>query len=406
MPHHIKAARHQGVSWILSTTFRQRLAVVFALSLLPTQVTQAALSLVQIAPMSGPVAVEARKYNAGLRLAIDARNARGGIRGEHVELVTHDDSYDPKTNAALFEKAAKSNALAVLLPIGSPAMSHLLAQKLPASLAMPIIGVIPGAEPFRTPGSPFVFHVRAGDTDQYETMVRHAATIGMQRFAVAYADIPFGRAALSTLSSAIARRHLNLASSEAIPLNALDQFPTIVARLAEVRADVIYLVTPAETAAHFVAEYRRQRVNAMIALPSYGTAETLCAIAGKEAAYGVVIAQVMPNMNNSAIEVARNFQKDFAQFSAAETQPTVMQFEAYLTAQVVFEALDRAGPHVTRQALVNAIEALSSVDIGGFKVHYSHVDHTGSDFVDISIVGKGASSFTESPSPALLSTSL
>ncbi len=42
-------------------------------------------------------------------------------------------------------------------------------------LAIPTIGVSPGAESLRAPWNPYVFHVRAGDRAQLERIVRHMA---------------------------------------------------------------------------------------------------------------------------------------------------------------------------------------------------------------------------------------
>ncbi len=51
---------------------------------------QANLTLAQIAPMSGPIAEEGRAYNLGIRVAIEAQNARGGLHGlRHGAQVAH-----------------------------------------------------------------------------------------------------------------------------------------------------------------------------------------------------------------------------------------------------------------------------------------------------------------------------
>lgn len=51
-------------------------------------------AIAHVAPFTGPVAIEAADYNAGIRLAVKAVNAGGGIHGRPV-LRSEDDHYNP-----------------------------------------------------------------------------------------------------------------------------------------------------------------------------------------------------------------------------------------------------------------------------------------------------------------------
>ena len=106
-----------------------------------------------LAPVSGPR--EATEYNAGIRLTLKADTA-----------------------LVRFREAAASDALAALMTVGSPAMARLLAEQFPETQKLPVIGVIPGAEPLRAPLNPYVYHLRAGDLEQYRKLAEHAATTG------------------------------------------------------------------------------------------------------------------------------------------------------------------------------------------------------------------------------------
>jgi ABC-type branched-subunit amino acid transport system substrate-binding protein len=48
--------------------------------------------------------------------------------------------------------------------------------------------------------------------------------------------------------------------------------------------------------------------------------------------------------------------------------------------------LQRAGANPTRTKLRDALEGMSALDIGNLTVGYSPTDHTGLDFVDLSII--------------------
>jgi len=62
--------------------------------------------------------------------------------------------------------------------------------------------------------------------------------------------------------------------------------------------------------------------------------------------------------------------------------------EGFLTAKVMVEALWRTGKNPTREGLVDALEKMQDVDLGGFYVGYSPKNHAGSKFVDLTIIGR------------------
>ena len=346
----------------------------------------AELTVAQIAPMSGPIAEEGKAYNLGIRVAIEAQNARGGLHGQKLALRTLDDQYKPDLTVELIRKEATGKTLALLLPVGSPAMTRALKEKVVDAARLPIVGVIPGAEPLRNPLNPYVFHVRAGDQDQYRRIVEHALTIGMKRVAVVYADIPFGKAGLAEVDRLLKAAGRELAVSAAFPIGASIDFTAALAALQRSAPDVVVLISPGQPAGQFVRQYRTAGLGAPIMTLSYGLAEAICRIAGEELARGVGIAQVFPNAASPTVPVSRRFQEEFRRFGGAEGAPTQSHFEGYVTTQVLIEGLRRAGPAPTRDKLVQALDSLRELDVGGFMVDFSPTRHAGSRFVDIGII--------------------
>ena len=53
----------------------------------------------QTGVFSGPVAEPALQYRAGAQLYFDEVNAKGGISGRKIKLVSYDDKFDPKLAA-------------------------------------------------------------------------------------------------------------------------------------------------------------------------------------------------------------------------------------------------------------------------------------------------------------------
>jgi branched-chain amino acid transport system substrate-binding protein len=53
------------------------------------------------------------------------------------------------------------------------------------------------------------------------------------------------------------------------------------------------------------------------------------------------------------------------------------------------KGLKRAGKTPTRESLVDGMENIGTMDLGGFKVSFGPNDHQASGFVDLTIIGKG-----------------
>ena len=53
----------------------------------------------QTADFSGPVAAGVKETTDGARLYLDAVNAKGGVHGQPIELLSMDDKFDPKLAA-------------------------------------------------------------------------------------------------------------------------------------------------------------------------------------------------------------------------------------------------------------------------------------------------------------------
>ena len=99
---------------------------------------------------------------------------------------------------------------------------------------------------------------------------------------------------------------------------------------------------------------------------------------------GVAVAQVVPSPWSGTLGITRDYQ----QVKKADGNYSFTEFEGYLAARVLVEGLKSAGKDLTREKLISGLEKLSKTDIGGFSIDLSPTKHNGSNFVDLSIVGR------------------
>jgi ABC-type branched-subunit amino acid transport system substrate-binding protein len=72
----------------------------------------------------------------------------------------------------------------------------------------------------------------------------------------------------------------------------------------------------------------------------------------------------------------------------AKAQPDFGTLEGFISAKVMVEGLRRAGRKLDRESFLRAMDSMGDYDAGGSKVSYGPDNHSGSSFVDLTIVSK------------------
>ena len=104
-----------------------------------------------------------------------------------------------------------------------------------------------------------------------------------------------------------------------------------------------------------------------------------------EAARSLIVTQVFPSPNSVATATANDFQKRAAEYKLPLTYSAM---EGYINARVKIEAIKRAGNKPPREGIVTALESMRKVDLGGYMLSVSATNHTGSEIVELAIIGK------------------
>ena len=105
----------------------------------------------------------------------------------------------------------------------------------------------------------------------------------------------------------------------------------------------------------------------------------------KENARGTIVTQVFPYERSLSAVMVKEAH-DLAVAKGLDGVSPAM-LEGFAGAKVLVAALRRAGPAPTRLKIQQALDGMNKVDIGGLEVSYSPTDHTGLEFVDLSIIG-------------------
>ncbi|WP_332741033.1 ABC transporter substrate-binding protein [Hydrogenophaga sp.] len=346
-----------------------------------TAPTWAQLRIGNPSGITGSVAAGVKENIDGARLYFDAVNARGGVNGQKIELVSVDDKFDPKVTVEVSRKLiTEQKVLALFLNRGTPHSQALLPML--AELKVPLVGPSTGAMVLHEPVNPWVFNVRATYQREAAKAIEHLASIGMTRIALLETDDSFGADSAAGALKGFATVKQTPVLQEKFPRDKPD-FTELAARVAKSNAQAVMVIGSAGNAANGMKAIRAAGSRAQLVTLSNNASDGFIKLLG-EHARGVIVTQVFPNERSVAYPLIKEAQ-DLARAKGLEgVSPAMM--EGFAAAKVVTEGLRRAGPNPTPVALRDALEGMRSYDIGGLQINYSPTDHTGLDFSDLSIV--------------------
>jgi ABC-type branched-subunit amino acid transport system substrate-binding protein len=336
---------------------------------------------------TGPVASDAIELGQGAQILIDSINDKGGVLGRKLRMVVADDNFKPENTLQLIGEM--KGKVVALLPITGSANSAALVKA--NVLETPLVGTIPSTEIVRTWTNPNLFHIRASDRQQTERILEQLVTVGINSIAVLVPNNPFGEQSTKLVETYLASRNQKLAANAIYMLAGpkADLEPGLKA-LQGKNYQALVMFGPPKFLAEAVKLLRLRGETAQLYALSYADSQMVVKTAGLQLAHGVVISQVMPNLNAKAMPIVREFRDNFAKYSKVKTEPTYFQIEGYLSAKLIVEAIRRtkdASPEGVRRGL----EQMKNYDVGGYEINYSPTDHQGSKFVDLSVItGKGA----------------
>lgn len=342
------------------------------------------LKIGQSTALTGPLGDLGSAMHQGAKAAFAGINARGGVNGRTIELVTLDDAYEvPKALANVEKLMAERDTFALFNCMGTPMIDAMLPKVLESGI--PFFAPFTGAQLSRIATARSVFNIRASYADEAEKLVQHLSTIGIQRIGIVYQNNAFGKEIFNAAKQSMDRLKLPGAIAVTVENNASDA-SSAAAKLAGGNLEAIVIGLAGKPTLEFVKAFRAlQRGVTLYALSVMGTPATVKAL-GPDAA-GMAISQVVPLPSNVVMPVVRDFQAAW-KTSGATAEASHLALEGYINARVFTEALQRAGRNPTRAAFIDATWNLKKWDLGGFEINASTPERNASRFVELTLVGR------------------
>lgn len=343
-------------------------------------VSDNAIVLGQSAPFSGAAEQLGLQFYLGAQLYFEGVNAKGGIHGRKIEIQRLDDGYEPEKCAANTRQLISDGVFALFGYIGTP--TSLAALPLATAAKVPFFAPFTGAEALREPFNRYAIHVRASYFDETAAIVRQTTAVGIKKISVFYQNDAYGKTGLEGVTRALKALNLEPASTGTVERNSVDVAKAVQDIMAQ-KPEAIVQISAYKSCAAFIRAARKAGYGGNFYNVSFVGTQALLDELGSDAR-GVAISQVMPfpytpvtPISGEYLAAVRSKQGRAANYSG---------IEGFVAAKVFAEALNRAGRNVTRESFINAIQGMRNLDLGGFPVDFGPNDHTGSKFVELTLL--------------------
>jgi len=348
-------------------------------------VTAKSILLGQSAAFSGPAAQLGIQMNIGTKAYLDHINARGGVYGRKIALKTRDDQYEANLCADATTKLIEEDKVFALISyVGTPTTAA--AMPIITNAKVPLVGPFTGAELLRTPVNRYIFNVRASYYDETEKIVDLLVSNGNTNIAVFYQDDNYGLAGLKGVEIAMAKRNLKISALGKVERNTI-KVEDAVKSINAARPGGVVMISAYTSVAEFVRQMKKAGSITQFYNVSFVGSKAL-ADALKDEGYGITISQVVPfPWTSSGVRVVKEYQEIMTK--AGSTDFNFSSLEGLIVAKVMVEGLKRAGKDLTREKLIEALEGMNNVDLGEFVVSFSPTNHSGSKYVNLTMIGRG-----------------
>ena len=339
--------------------------------------------------LSGVAAIWGVGVANGARMRFDEANAAGGVHGRRIRYVVEDAGYQvPRAIQAANKLIHRDKIFAMVLAVGTPTNNAVLEKQLSEGVPnlFPVTGARSMAEPFHR----LKFTARGIYYDEMRSAVRYFhEQMGKTNFCAMYHDSEYGLEILEAVEDQLSELGLELTEHAAhVPTET--EFTASVLKLKGAGCEVVLL-----------GSVHRDTILILEAARKMNWSDV--AWAGNNAAFAQVIADQESGSGEGYycfVHMARLYEDSIEDESVHAwwdgyvqrygVEPGLAAMEGYRNADLVVEALERAGRDLTRAGLIAALETIQDhQDIFGYSVTFSADNHNGVHSSVLTVVENG-----------------
>lgn len=323
----------------------------------------------------------AQEAQAGTAAFIEAINARGGIAGRRLRLITLDDSNVAERHQKNLRTLVKvEKAVAIVNCLGE-AICRAAAVTV-GELQVPLIGVQTGSQAVTNQVGAYVFRIRPTWEKEANTLMKQLKSLNVSRVALV-TDQRTETEPLKMLRSVSMRYGLTL-QTELLSSTTPDGFKQLINALDQgaFQAAVLEL-QPATLEALRAAgiDARPEWPSMLMAMSSVSLGHLRTGFTNRVIGFTALV----PNPEGTSVALTAELQRsaDAHSMGGGTMALTHTGLESYISLKVLGEALRRSAGRTEPHRIVAALQTLNGVDLGGYTVSFNRDRISGSDFVEM-----------------------
>ena len=343
-------------------------------------VTQYEVRIGASLPLSGHAAYLGQETLRGAVAYLDHVNARGGVHGRKIQLITRDDGYDPPRCVANTQQLiVEDQVFALSCYVGTPTTTKILPMLVDAKV--PLVGAFTGAYDLREPFQRYVINVRPSYYQETSSAVKHfVEDLGINRIGVFYQFDAYGFDGLKGTELALRSYSLAPVARGSYARGTMDVEEGL-AKILEGGAQAVVIIGTSAPSAKFIQLAMEKNPDLIFYALSFVGAEEIAKALGPDEKARVLVSQVMPPPDlpeTQALLWGVREYDDLLRQSSPGHPPTAVGLEGFINAKVLVEGLKRAGPQLDRERFIEAVESIRDFSLGlANTLGYAPGDHQG-----------------------------
>jgi branched-chain amino acid transport system substrate-binding protein len=338
------------------------------------------------APFSGAARELGRQMKLGIDTAFNRVNDAGGIDGRMLRLIAADDGYEPtRTAEAMKQLYEKDQVFGIIGNVGTPTAVIAVPYALERQLLF--FGAFTGANLLRNdPPDRYVFNYRASYAEETDAVVRYLVKLRRlqpKQIAVFAQQDSYGDSGFAGVAKAF--RALGASDSAILRLNYKRNTVDVEDAVNQLKAQkppikAVVMVSTYRAAAKFIEKTRDLYPGMIYSNVSFVGSTALAdelMLLGSRYATGVIVTQVVPAVSGYS-SVVLEYKNALAKYFPGEA-PDYVSLEGYVSANVLIQALKRAGPQLDTEKLIDILENTRNLDLGlGTSLSFGRAEHQAS----------------------------
>ncbi|MGZ3338412.1 MAG: ABC transporter substrate-binding protein [Reyranella sp.] len=318
-------------------------------------VTKDTIKIGSFGALTGPGYLYGKLPMNGIDVVFDQVNAAGGINGRKLELVREDDRCDPAAAIGAVKKLIYEDKVFAIIG-GGCSNATFAARETLVEAKTPVIIMASVHDGITTPVSPTIFSVALTSTIESQAQLQFALDQGAKRIAVISMRDAWGRARYTPLMEAFEKKGIKPVLDEEMAPDANDATAQVL-RLKAANPDAVLVLLYPKPAAIFMRDAQKLGFKPL-AIGQSGIADPVAfedqvGSPGATASFRT-ISMVRYTSEDPAVGAWRKAIE--AKFPGDRL--SVFNLFGIGSAEVMVEGLKRAGPDLTQEKLVAALNSL------------------------------------------------